>query len=94
MMDDNYRQQQPKLMLGINSLYSCHVEIAKILRKFVNMEKIQCHLITRGFMKDYTILSKHWEVGEDVPQKTFDDVMEKPANLLRWHGKECKKDKC
>jgi hypothetical protein len=54
-------------------------------------------------MKDYMILSKHWKVGEDVPQKTFDDVimhdvanndgMEKPANLLRWHGEECKKDR-
>ena len=25
-------------------------------------------------MKDYMIWSKHWEVLENVPQETFDDV--------------------
>ena len=39
------------------------------------MEVIRCHFITRGFMTDFTIWSRHWEVGENVPQETFDDVI-------------------
>ena len=34
----------------------------KNLRKFVNVEQIRFHLITRGFVKDYTIWSKHVKV--------------------------------
>jgi len=26
-------------------------------------------------MTDYTIWSRHWEVGENIPQETFDDVI-------------------
>lgn len=33
------------------------------------------HLITRGFMRDYTIWSMHGEVGQNVPQGNNDDVI-------------------
>jgi hypothetical protein len=26
-------------------------------------------------MKDYMIWSKHWGVGENIPEETFDDVI-------------------
>jgi hypothetical protein len=29
----------------------------------------------QGFMRDYTIWSRHWEVGENILQETFDDVI-------------------
>jgi len=54
--------QLSKFMLEMDNLYSTHAEIAKNLRKFVNVEQIRFHLITRGFVKDYTIWSKHVKV--------------------------------
>ena len=49
-------------MLEMDNLYSTHAEIAKILGNFINVEQIRFHLITRGFVKDYTIWSKHAKV--------------------------------
>ena len=58
---------------GHHVFYPCRD--CKNLRKFVNVEQIRCHLITRGFVRYYTLWSKHGEVGENVPQETFDDVI-------------------
>ena len=43
-------------------------------RNFCQIESIQSHLITRGFMPNYTIWTMHGEVGVNVLQKNDDDM--------------------
>lgn len=43
-------------------------------KAFGNIEHILCHLIIRGFVKDFTIWSKHGKVGDNVRQETLDYV--------------------
>ena len=45
---------------GQHVFYPC--KDCKNLMKFVIVEQIQLHLITRGFVKDYTLWSKHAKV--------------------------------
>ena len=43
-------------------------------RNFRQIESIRSHLITRGFMPNYTIWTMHGEVGVNVLQENDDDV--------------------
>ena len=43
-------------------------------RNFHQIESIRSHLITRGFMPNYTIWTMHGEVGVNVLQENDDDV--------------------
>ena len=43
-------------------------------RKWERIEFVRMHLITRGFMPNYTIWSMHGEVVVNVPQENNNDV--------------------
>src|SRR5579883_1994389 len=43
----------------------CPCRDCKNVRQFSNLEHIRSHLITRGFLKDYKIWTKHGEDGEN-----------------------------
>jgi hypothetical protein len=52
----------------------CPCKDCKNTRKWGDVEHIRLHLITRGFMRDYTIWTLHGEVGQNVAQENNDDV--------------------
>ena len=64
----------PKSMLGIGTLSSAHVKIARIKGTFVGIESIRSHLITRGFMPNYTI----WTMYDEVDVQEDDDDVDMP----------------
>ena len=63
----------PKPMLGMGTLSSAHAKIARIKGTFVKLS-LRSHLITRGFMPNYTIWTMQGEVGVNVLQENDDDV--------------------
>jgi hypothetical protein len=44
-------------------------------RKWARIESIQMHLLTRGFMPNYTMWSMHGEIVVNVPQENNDDMV-------------------
>ena len=52
----------------------CPCKDCKNHRNFYQIESIRSHLITRGFMPNYTIWTMHGEVGVNVLQGNDDDV--------------------
>ena len=52
----------------------CPCKDCKNHRNFRQIESIRSHLITRGFMPNYTIWTMHGEVGVNVLQENDDDV--------------------
>jgi hypothetical protein len=61
-------------MLGMGTVSSALAKIALIKKNFLQIESVRSHLITRGFMPNYTIWTTHGEVGVNVLQKNDDDV--------------------
>jgi hypothetical protein len=56
------------------SLIFCPCKDCKNQRKWTQIESIQMHLLTRGFMSNYMIWSMHGEVGVNVLQENNNDV--------------------
>jgi len=59
---------------GDGNLVFCPCKDCKNERKWGRIESVRMHLITKGFMPNYTMWSRHGEVGENVPQENNDDV--------------------
>ena len=51
---------------GDSYLVLCPCKDCKNTRKWGDMEHIRLHLITRGFMRNYTIWTLHGEVGQNI----------------------------
>ena len=62
---------------GDSHLVFCPCKDCKNTRKWGDVEHIRLHLITRGFMRNYTIWTLHGEVGQNVN----DDVPMPSASL-------------
>ena len=59
----------------------CPCKDCKNHRNFRQIESILSHLITRGFMPNYTIWTMHCEVGVNVLQENDDDVCNRTDQL-------------
>ena len=44
-------------------------------RRWAQIESVRMHLITRGFMLNYTIWTMHGEVGVNVPRKNDSQLL-------------------
>jgi hypothetical protein len=59
---------------GDGQLVFCPCRYCNNVRKWVNVEEIQYHLITKKFMRDYTLWTNHGEVGENVDGDKVPDL--------------------
>ena len=65
----------------------CPCKDCKNHRNFCQIESIRSHLITKGFMPNYTIWTMHGEVGVNVLQENDDDV-DMPDVAIHGAGEE------